>query len=303
MTKILKNQTYYGKRILYGLKDAHLDGIVFGQGESPLKESRNLQLTKTIFQWKYPLWYAENIAVDHAIFEDMSRSGIWYTKNIKISNSALQAPKLFRRASQIKLENVHFSNAAETMWSCQDIEISNSQINGDYFGKDSQNIKLDHVSLIGNYAFDGGKNIEVHNSTFMSKDNFWNCENVTIYDSILNGEYLAWNTKNLTLVNCLIESDQGLNYIDHLTMRNCRLFNTDLAFEYVENMDVEVVSKIVSVKNPISGKLTAPAIGQLIMDPDKIDPAKTKIICENIGQRITRSDLNQQPVEGELHAL
>lgn len=303
MTKILKNQTYEGERILYGLKDAQLDGVVFSHGESPLKESRNLQLSNSIFQWKYPLWYAENIKVDHTIFEEMSRSGIWYTKNITITNSALQAPKLFRRASQIKLDNVHFSDASETMWTCQDIEISNSQINGDYFGKDSQNIKLNHISVIGNYAFDGAKNIEVHDSTFMSKDNFWNCENVKIYDSILNGEYLAWNTKNLTLVNCLIESDQGLNYIDHLVMRNCRLINTDLAFEYVKDMDVEVTSKITSVKNPISGKLSAPAIGQLILDADKIDPKATKINCGQIDQRISHSDLNQKPIEGELDAI
>ena len=46
------------------------------------------------------------------------------------------------------------------------------QINGDYFGKDSENIYLDHVSINGNYCFDGAKNIEVHNSTFGSKDAF-----------------------------------------------------------------------------------------------------------------------------------
>lgn len=92
----------------------------------------------------------------------MSRSGIWYTKNISIRDSALQAPKLFRRASDIELDNVHFSDAEETMWTCKNIKITNSQINGDYFGKDSENIYLDNVSIIGNYAFDGAKNIEVH---------------------------------------------------------------------------------------------------------------------------------------------
>ena len=102
--------------------------------------------------------------VENTTFETMSRSGIWYTKNISIKNSALQAPKLFRRTSHIILDNVHFANAEETMWTCNDIKITNSQINGDYFGKDSQNIYLDHVSVIGNYVFDGAENIEVHNS-------------------------------------------------------------------------------------------------------------------------------------------
>ena len=92
----------------------------------------------------------------------MSRSGIWYTKNISIRDAALQAPKLFRRASDIELDNVHFSDVEETMWTCKNIKITNSQINEDYFGKDSENIYLDNVSIIGNYAFDGAKNIEVH---------------------------------------------------------------------------------------------------------------------------------------------
>lgn len=295
MVRTISNQTYDGERILYGLHDAKLDGVVFGHGESPLKEAHHIKLSNSVFQWKYPLWYDQDVAVDHSIFEEVSRSGIWYTKGITITNSALQAPKLFRRASGIKLDHVHFSDAAETMWTCSDIKISNSQINGDYFGKDSQNIKLDHVSLIGNYAFDGGKNIEVRHSTFMSKDNFWNCENVTVYDSILNGEYLGWNTKNLILINCFIESDQGLNYIDYLTMRNCRIVKTDLAFEYVKHMDVESTTKIDSVKNPISGHLSAPAIDQLILDPRKIDPKQVHIDCKQIGQKFDRSDLNQMP--------
>ena len=57
---------------------------------------------------------------------------------------------------------MHFSDVEETMWTCKNIKITNSQINEDYFGKDSENIYLDNVSIIGNYAFDGAKNIEVH---------------------------------------------------------------------------------------------------------------------------------------------
>lgn len=293
MSKI-NNHYFDGERILYGLKDADLDGIIFGHGESPLKEAKNINLKNSIFKWKYPLWYDDQVKVDNTTFETMSRSGIWYTKNITITNSALQAPKLFRRAENIKLDHVHFSDAEETMWTCKNIRITNTQINGDYFGKDSENIYLDHVSVIGNYVFDGAKNIEVHNSTFISKDAFWNCDHVTIYDSVIDGEYLAWNTQNITFINCKIESDQGLNYIDGLKMRKTALLHTDLAFERVANVDAEITSKIDSVKNPISGKISAPAIGQLIMDKSKIDPAKTQIICDKIDEQIDHSDQNQK---------
>lgn len=290
-----KNNYFEGERILYGLNDATLDGITFGNGESPLKETKNINLKNSIFKWKYPLWYAENINVEDTIFETMSRSGIWYTTNISIKNSALQAPKLFRRTNHIVLDNVHFSNAEETMWTCNDIRITNSQINGDYFGKDSKNIYLDNVSVIGNYVFDGAENVEVHNSTFISKDAFWNCKNVEIYDSTIDGEYLAWNTNNIKFINCKIESDQGLNYIDHLTIKNSSLIHTDLAFEYVSNMDVELNATIDSIKNPISGKISVPEIRTLIIDSNKVDPAKTEIVCSNIIQKVDHSYTNQQP--------
>lgn len=293
----LDNKYFEGERILYGLKDAELNEITFGQGESPLKEARNISIKNSIFKWKYPLWYDQNVKADNTTFETMSRSGIWYTKNITIKNSALQAPKLFRRASQITLDRVHFSDAAETMWTCKDIKITNSQINGDYFGKDSQKVYLDNVSVIGNYVFDSGKNIEVHNSTFISKDAFWNCDNVTIYDSTIDGEYLAWNSKNIKFINCKIESDQGLNYIDHLEIKNSKLIHTDLCFEYVSNMNVQLTGHIESIKNPISGKITVPAIDTLILDKDKIDPSKTKIDCPQIGKTINHSDQNQSAKE------
>lgn len=291
--KTYTNKYFEGERILYGLQNANLDGITFGHGESPLKEAKDINIKNSIFKWKYPLWYDENVNVDNTTFETMSRSGIWYTKNISIKNSALQAPKLFRRAENITLDNVHFSDAEETLWTCKDIKITNSQINGDYFGKDSENIYLDNVSIIGNYCFDGSKNIEVHNSTFISKDAFWNCDNVTIYDSTIDGEYLAWNTHNLKLINCTIESDQGLNYIDHLEIKNCKLIHSDLVFEYVSNIDAEITTKVDSVKNPLSGKITVPEIGKLILDKEKIDPTKTIIDCDKVEERISHSDTNQ----------
>lgn len=187
---------------------------------------------------------------------------------------------MFRRAHHIALKNDHFSDADETLWNCSDIRIENVQARGNYFGMNSDNIYVDHLDLMGNYAFDGAKNVEVHNSTLVSKDAFWNCENVTVYDSVINGEYLGWNTKNLTLVNCTIESDQGLCYIDHLVMKNCRLLETDLAFEYCRDIDADIQSNITSVKNPISGKIHAQSIGEVILDTTKINPDQTTIVTD-----------------------
>ena len=125
------------------------------------------------------------------------------------------------------------------------------------------------------------KNVEIHNAKMLSKDAFWNSENVAVYDSFISGEYLGWNSKNLTLVNCTIESLQGMCYIDNLVMKNCRLLNTTLAFEYA-SVDADIQGKIDSVFNPSGGTIRADAIGELILEKDKVDPGKTKIWCSDI---------------------
>ncbi|MDN6655771.1 MAG: DUF3737 family protein, partial [Bifidobacterium crudilactis] len=156
--------------------------------------------------------------------------------------------------------------------------MSDIQARGDYFGMNSTNIVASHLNLVGNYCFDGARNVEIHDSTFIAKDAFWNCENVTIVDSKINGEYLGWNTKNLELVNCIVESDQGLCYVEGLTLKNCRLLHTDLAFEYCSDIDADVRSTVDSVKNPISGRISAQHIEQLIRDERFVDPNRTEIV-------------------------
>ncbi|GEO59287.1 DUF3737 family protein [Companilactobacillus bobalius] len=272
------NEGYFdGERPLFKEHDAQITDTTFGEGESPLKEARNIDLNDVVFKWKYPLWYAKHVKVDDSIFETMSRSGIWYTDDIEINDSALQAPKLFRRASDIRLNNVHFADAEETMWTCKDIKMKDVEVNGNYFGKDSENIYAENLNVVGNYVFDGAKNVEIHNSSFVSKDAFWNCDNVTIYDSKISGEYLAWNTKNITLINCTIESDQGLCYIDGLKMVNCKLLRTDLAFEYCSNIDAEITTDVMSIKNPISGSIQVKSVDNIIFDDPEIDKTKTSI--------------------------
>lgn len=272
----INSKLFEGERSLFNSKQLEIQNTVFKNGESPLKESQNIILKNSIFGWKYPLWYCENIYLNHTTLLETARSGIWYTNHIKIENSIIEAPKTFRRGHDITLKDVFLSNASETFWNCSDIVLEHVQAKGDYFGKNSENIVLKNVLIDGNYAFDGAKNIEIHDSQLLSKDAFWNCENVVIYDSVLIGEYLGWNSKNLTLINCTVESNQGLCYIENLIIRNSKLINTDLAFEY-PTIDVESLTPITSIKNPISGQIKAPEIETIILDESIINPLKTKI--------------------------
>lgn len=277
--KLLKQGYYTGERVLYHEEDLMIEDATFDAGESPLKECRNIEIKNSIFKWKYPLWYCHRIRIDESTILDTARSGIWYTEDIQIRQSIIEAPKTFRRSKQIDLKQVYLPNADETLWNCEDITLEQVSAKGNYFGMNAQNVKITDFQLDGNYAFDGGKHIEIHRAKMLSKDSFWNCEDVTIYDSLIIGEYLGWNSKNITLINCTIDSLQGMCYMENLKLVNCKLLNTNLTFEF-STVDAVVTSKIDSVKNPISGHIVAKEIGEIILDERWIDSQKTKIEVE-----------------------
>jgi len=280
MREISKGK-FTGERALFQADDLKICDSVFEDGESPLKHSRNIELYNSMFRWKYPLWYSENIRVRGCTFFEMARAGIWYTNNIGVYDTMIEAPKEFRRCDGITLENVTFTNAAETLWECRNVKMTNVTAKGDYFAMNGSDMETENLQLVGNYPFDGAKNITVRNSRLISKDAFWNAENVTLENCFVSGEYLAWNARKVTLVNCTVESLQGLCYVEDLVIRNCKFINTTLAFEF-STVDAEICGSIDSVKNPSGGRICAGSIGELILEDDQVDVTKTKICCKAV---------------------
>ena len=274
--KKIEGGVFTGERALFASSDLDITDAIFRDGESPLKESRNISLSSSRFEWKYPLWYCHNVDAYDTVLRESARSGIWYTHGITMEGCEIAAPKTFRRSTDISLRDVNMPNAQETLWNCERIDLLNVSVRGDYFGMGSSDISAEEFDIEGNYLFDGGKNIVIRNARLISKDAFWNCENVTVYDSLIIGEYLGWNSKNVTFVNCTIESNQGMCYMSNLTLRGCKLRNTDLCFEYC-TVDAEVDSHIDSIKNPISGRICAQSIGEIILEESRVDVTKTVI--------------------------
>ena len=266
-----------GERALFRGRDLVIRECIFEDGESPLKESENIDISASLFRWKYPIWYSRNVKVRECSFFEMARAGIWYTDDASFTDCMFEAPKAFRRCRGLTLKNVSFSNAAETLWSCDGVVLENVSARGDYFCMNTDNVRAKNLKLFGNYCFDGSRNVVVEDSQLLSKDSFWNTENVVVRNTFITGEYLGWNSKGLTLEDCTIESLQGLCYIDGLVMRNCRLINTTLAFEY-STVDADICGKVDSVLNPRSGIIRADHIDELIIEKDKVDPEATKII-------------------------
>lgn len=274
----IDQQVLTGERALFKSRDLRVVDSVFQDGESPLKESRDIQTEGCIFRWKYPFWYCTNVVAKNCQLLEMARSGMWYDESIAFEDCTVEAPKGFRRCKDVRLTRTSLVNAQETLWTCDGVVLEDVVARGDYLGKDSRNVQARNFQLVGNYCFDGGASIEIRDSRLLSKDSFWNCQDVTVRDSYIVGEYIGWNSRNLVFENCTIESLQGFCYIDGLVLRNCRLINTNLAFEYCKNIDVEVTTAIDSVKNPLGGTIRAASIGEVIWDDPEVDPAMTRII-------------------------
>ena len=174
--KEITQQILTGERALYDTHDAKISYCTFENGESPLKESSNLEIDNCLFKWKYPFWYTDNVKVTRSAFFDMARAGIWYVNDFTMEDTIVEAPKNFRRVDGLVLKNVNIPNAAETLWNCRNVKMEKVTACGDYFAMNSTEMEIDGLVLDGNYSFDGGRNIVVRNSRLLSKDAFWNAD-------------------------------------------------------------------------------------------------------------------------------
>lgn len=276
--ELIKDKVFGGERPLYRSSDLRLESVVIAAGESGLKECRNIEADGCRFEGKYPFWCTKGFAVRNCLFTEGARAALWYSENLVMSDSTVEAPKMFREMDGLELTNVKLLNAAETLWHCKNIKLKDVVANGaDYIFLHCENVEIDNLTLNGNYSFQYCKNVTIRNSVLNTKDAFWNTENVTVIDSTLNGEYLAWYSKRLTLINCQIVETQPLCYADNLKLRNCAMAaDADLAFEY-SDVDAQISGHVTSVKNPRSGHIVADSIGDVILDENIKLPANCVI--------------------------
>ena len=93
---------------------------------------------------------------------------------------------------------------------------------------------------------------------------------MTVRNSVIKGEYLAWYSDGLTLENCKIIGTQPFCYCKNLRLINCEMIDCDLAFEKSE-VEAEITTPVISIKNPKSGRITVPEVGEIIRDdPDSM---------------------------------
>lgn len=280
--KTISNTEFGGERPLFASHDLRIENVTVHAGESALKECGNIDAVNCRFEGKYPFWHVKGFSVRNCLFTEGARAALWYSNDLVMSDTLVEAPKMFREMDGIKLENVQIPNAQETLWHCRNVELKNVSVdNADYLFMHGENIHITGYRHSGNYSFQYCRNVEIRNAVINSKDAFWNTENVTVYDSEINGEYLAWHSHNLRLVNCRISGTQPLCYAHGLVMENCVMADDcDLAFE-CSSVEATVCSPVRSVKNPRTGSITAQSYGEIILDENIKHPADCRmLICE-----------------------
>jgi hypothetical protein len=156
-------------------------------------------------------------------------------------------------------------DSAEFGWSVRGMEMEDCTVKGEYFMLRSDHLHFRNVTLKGKYSFQYIENCVFEDCNFDTKDAFWHAKNVTVRNSVIKGEYLAWYCENVTFENCTIIGTQPLCYCKGLRLINCRMEETDLCFERSE-VEATVVNPVISIKNPLSGTIHVPAVGEMIRD-------------------------------------
>ncbi len=281
--KTISNQEFGGERPLYCEQDLQLKNVTIHVGESSLKETANIHATDCRFEGKYVFWECHGFSATNCLFTESARSSLWYSSDCTLTDCTVEAPKMFRRMRGIRIKSTNFSNAQETLWDCDDVQMENVCIeNADYLGMHTHDVKISNYRQDGNYSWQYGRNIEIRNAILNSKDALWESENVTIYDSEINGEYLAWYAKNLRLVRCHITGEQPLCYCENLVLEDCTMGDDAiLAFEY-STIQATIKGSVPSIKNPTGGKIVVEGkVGEIIIDENQKQPANCEIITHN----------------------
>lgn len=282
MTQKFINQTFDEERALYNLDgveviNCRFDGIA--DGESALKECKNVIVRDSFFNLRYSLWCVTNAELSHIEMTDNCRSPIWYSKNLKVTDSILNCVKVFRFCENVIIDNCKI-DSIEFAWNAKKVWMMNSTLKATYPFFNASDVKVDKCLMDSNYAFQQAKNCVIENSTIIAKDSLWDSENVTCINCTIKGDYVGWYSKNLKLINCKISSSQPLCYANNLQVIDCTMEDCDLAFEYSSIKKACINGSIKSIKNPLSGEIEVDEVKEIITT-NSAYPSEAKITIRN----------------------
>lgn len=263
----IENQVFDQERALYGAENLHVHSCRFdgpADGESAFKECRDIRVSDSFFNLRYPFWHDRGVTVENCEMTELCRAALWYSDAVTLRDCRLHGIKALRECGDVRMSGCDVIST-EFGWFTRGIEMSDCAVQGEYFMLRSRDLKMKDVRLKGKYSFQYIENAEFDGCRFDTKDAFWHAKNVTVRNSTVKGEYLAWYCENVTFINCTIIGTQPLCYCKGLRLIDCEMIDADLCFERSE-VEATLTAPVVSIKNPWKGTVTVPAVGELIYD-------------------------------------
>lgn len=265
--RIIKNSKFEEERALYGSKGLNLINCSFDgdlDGESALKESSDITAEECFFNLRYPFWHGDKLIIDKCEMTQLCRAALWYSNDIAVKDSKLHGIKALRECKNVDISDSSIKSA-EFGWFSKNVKIQNTDASGEYFMFKCEGIYMNKVSFAGKYSFQYIKNAVFEDCVIDTKDAFWHACDVVVKNSVIKGEYLAWYSENVTFENCTIFGTQPLCCCKGLKLINCEMYDADLAFELSE-VEATLTTPIISIKNPIKGRISLPAVNEIIND-------------------------------------
>jgi len=272
---LIENRIFDEERALYGSSDITVRNCKFqgpADGESALKESRNIEVESCYWDLRYPFWHDTNLKISHTELTEKCRAALWYSTQIIIEDSKLHGIKALRECADVAIHGCDIISP-EFGWFVNSVVMEDTAVAGEYFMMRSNRLRFNDVKLNGKYSFQYITDSVFENCVFNTKDAFWHAKNVVVRNCEVHGEYLAWYAENITFENCKIRGTQPLCYCKNLKLINCEMLEADLCFEKSE-VEASLTTPVISIKNPVAGCIRVPAVEEIIQD----DPtAKGKI--------------------------
>lgn len=182
-------------------------------------------------------WHDIGLKIENSEMTFACRAALWYSENVEINATKLHGIKALRECANIKMRGCDIVSS-EFGWSVRGIVMEDCTAESEYFMMRSDHLNFRNVRMKGKYSFQ------------------------YIADSIFE--------------NCKIIGTQPLCYCKNLKLINCEMMDADLSFER-SDVEATLTAPVASIKNPLSGHIYVPAVGEIIMD---IDEAKGEIIIE-----------------------
>lgn len=265
--ELVENKTFDQERALYGTRDLLVRHCQFdgpADGESALKECRDITVQDCFFNLRYPFWHDHKLTIAGCELTPLCRAALWYTEHAVIRDSRLHGIKAVRECGDIKISRCDILSP-EFGWSTRGMQMEDTHVESEYFMMRSDHVYLDKVDFKGKYSFQYVQDMVIEHCVLDTKDAFWHAQNVIVRNSVVKGEYLGWYSDNVTFENCLIQGTQPLCYCTNLKLVNCRMGGCDLSFERSQ-VEATLSESPASIKNPLSGTITIPAETEVIRD-------------------------------------